>query len=106
MFWKCARIGERLSIYISVCCVIFAVSLYSRDYRLSIADGHRCGYSLAYKRMEDQVWRFWRGDYIPVTFYNPKALEEILRSDCIENALWKKTVLLHFRKFMILVLSA
>ncbi|KAH6722293.1 putative S-adenosylmethionine-dependent methyltransferase [Leptodontidium sp. MPI-SDFR-AT-0119] len=26
--WKCARIGERLSPYISVCCVIFAVRLF------------------------------------------------------------------------------
>jgi hypothetical protein len=25
IFWKCARIGERLSPYISVCCIIFAV---------------------------------------------------------------------------------
>ncbi|KAJ5051581.1 uncharacterized protein L3040_001357 [Drepanopeziza brunnea f. sp. 'multigermtubi'] len=27
-FWKCARIGERLSPYISVCCVVFAVRLF------------------------------------------------------------------------------
>ncbi|KAH7356735.1 hypothetical protein BKA65DRAFT_495337 [Rhexocercosporidium sp. MPI-PUGE-AT-0058] len=26
--WKCARIGERLSPYISVCCMIFAVRLF------------------------------------------------------------------------------
>lgn len=26
VFWKCARIGERLSPYISVCCVVMAVS--------------------------------------------------------------------------------
>lgn len=26
LFWKCARIGERLSPYISVCCVVMAVS--------------------------------------------------------------------------------
>ncbi|KKP07389.1 hypothetical protein THAR02_00451 [Trichoderma harzianum] len=25
IFWKCARIGERLSPYISICCVIMAV---------------------------------------------------------------------------------
>ena len=33
--WKCARIGERLSPYISVCCVIFAVrktTILSRTY--------------------------------------------------------------------------
>ncbi|KAF8855089.1 DUF1242-domain-containing protein, partial [Acephala macrosclerotiorum] len=23
--WKCARVGERLSPYISVCCIVFAV---------------------------------------------------------------------------------
>ncbi|TVY26665.1 Protein kish-A [Lachnellula hyalina] len=28
LFWKCARVGERLSPYISVCCVIMAVSLF------------------------------------------------------------------------------
>ncbi|RAL65391.1 hypothetical protein DID88_000959 [Monilinia fructigena] len=28
LFWKCARIGERLSPYISVCCVVMAVSLF------------------------------------------------------------------------------
>ncbi|KAJ4859052.1 hypothetical protein T069G_07319 [Trichoderma breve] len=27
IFWKCARIGERLSPYISICCVIMAVSM-------------------------------------------------------------------------------
>jgi hypothetical protein len=27
IFWKFARIGERLSLYVSVCCVIMAVSL-------------------------------------------------------------------------------
>jgi len=27
IFWKCARIGERLSPYVSVCCVLMAVSL-------------------------------------------------------------------------------
>lgn len=26
IFWKCARIGERLSPYVSICCVIMAVS--------------------------------------------------------------------------------
>ncbi|KAH8892044.1 DUF1242-domain-containing protein, partial [Thozetella sp. PMI_491] len=26
VFWKCARIGERLSPYISICCVAMAVS--------------------------------------------------------------------------------
>ncbi|RKU43358.1 hypothetical protein DL546_005863 [Coniochaeta pulveracea] len=28
IFWKCARIGERLSPYISICCVLMAVSLF------------------------------------------------------------------------------
>ncbi|KAK3343834.1 transmembrane protein, partial [Lasiosphaeria hispida] len=27
IFWKCARIGERLSPYISLCCVVMAVRL-------------------------------------------------------------------------------
>ncbi|OJJ49574.1 hypothetical protein ASPZODRAFT_57940, partial [Penicilliopsis zonata CBS 506.65] len=27
IFWKCARIGERLSPYVSICCVLMAVSL-------------------------------------------------------------------------------
>ncbi|KAL7937517.1 hypothetical protein V8C35DRAFT_277010 [Trichoderma chlorosporum] len=27
IFWKCARIGERLSPYISICCVVMAVSM-------------------------------------------------------------------------------
>ncbi|PKS12210.1 hypothetical protein jhhlp_001509 [Lomentospora prolificans] len=27
IFWKCARVGERLSPYISICCVIMAVSI-------------------------------------------------------------------------------
>ncbi|KAJ5872273.1 uncharacterized protein N7529_004626, partial [Penicillium soppii] len=26
IFWKCARIGERLSPYVSICCVVMAVS--------------------------------------------------------------------------------
>lgn len=26
IFWKCARIGERLSPYISICCILMAVS--------------------------------------------------------------------------------
>jgi hypothetical protein len=26
IFWKCARIGERLSPYISICCLLMAVS--------------------------------------------------------------------------------
>lgn len=26
IFWKCARIGERLSPYISICCIFMAVS--------------------------------------------------------------------------------
>lgn len=30
VFWKCARIGERLSPYISICCVGMAVSLKQR----------------------------------------------------------------------------
>ncbi|KAF2759702.1 DUF1242-domain-containing protein, partial [Pseudovirgaria hyperparasitica] len=25
IFWKCARIGERLSPYVSICCVVMAV---------------------------------------------------------------------------------
>ncbi|KAK0634927.1 hypothetical protein B0T17DRAFT_481875, partial [Bombardia bombarda] len=29
IFWKCARIGERLSPYISLCCVLMAVSCLS-----------------------------------------------------------------------------
>ncbi|KAB5585447.1 hypothetical protein GE09DRAFT_1210064 [Coniochaeta sp. 2T2.1] len=28
IFWKCARIGERLSPYISICCVLMAISLF------------------------------------------------------------------------------
>ncbi|PON20506.1 hypothetical protein TGAM01_v210608 [Trichoderma gamsii] len=31
IFWKCARIGERLSPYISICCVIMAVRVLSPD---------------------------------------------------------------------------
>lgn len=27
IFWKCARIGERLSPYVSLCCIIMAVSV-------------------------------------------------------------------------------
>lgn len=26
IFWKCARVGERLSPYVSICCVVMAVS--------------------------------------------------------------------------------
>ncbi|PTB56799.1 hypothetical protein M431DRAFT_386678 [Trichoderma harzianum CBS 226.95] len=29
IFWKCARIGERLSPYISICCVIMAVRVHA-----------------------------------------------------------------------------
>ncbi|RDH23492.1 DUF1242-domain-containing protein [Aspergillus niger ATCC 13496] len=29
IFWKCARIGERLSPYVSICCVVMAVSILS-----------------------------------------------------------------------------
>ncbi|CAK7265582.1 hypothetical protein SEPCBS119000_001587 [Sporothrix epigloea] len=28
IFWKCARIGERLSPYISLCCVLMAASVF------------------------------------------------------------------------------
>ncbi|KAF2424827.1 DUF1242-domain-containing protein [Tothia fuscella] len=28
IFWKCARIGERLSPYVSACCVLMAVSMF------------------------------------------------------------------------------
>ena len=27
IFWKCARVGERLSPYVSVCCFVMAVGL-------------------------------------------------------------------------------
>ncbi|CAL8581893.1 hypothetical protein XPA_007573 [Xanthoria parietina] len=27
IFWKCARIGERLSPYVSICCVAMAISM-------------------------------------------------------------------------------
>lgn len=27
IFWKCARVGERLSPYVSLCCVVMAVSI-------------------------------------------------------------------------------
>ncbi|KAJ5562210.1 hypothetical protein N7461_000971 [Penicillium sp. DV-2018c] len=27
IFWKCARVGERLSPYVSICCVLMAVSV-------------------------------------------------------------------------------
>ncbi|KAK2070965.1 hypothetical protein P8C59_005423 [Phyllachora maydis] len=29
IFWKCARIGERLSPYISLCCAAMAVTLFA-----------------------------------------------------------------------------
>ncbi|KAK1761057.1 protein kish-A [Echria macrotheca] len=28
IFWKCARIGERLSPYISLCCIFMAISIF------------------------------------------------------------------------------
>ncbi|OCK91043.1 S-adenosylmethionine-dependent methyltransferase [Cenococcum geophilum 1.58] len=28
IFWKCARIGERLSPYVSICCVLMAISIF------------------------------------------------------------------------------
>ncbi|GES65170.1 DUF1242-domain-containing protein [Aspergillus terreus] len=28
IFWKCARIGERLSPYVSICCILMAVSIF------------------------------------------------------------------------------
>lgn len=28
IFWKCARIGERLSPYVSICCVFMAASMF------------------------------------------------------------------------------
>ncbi|KAG4285562.1 hypothetical protein FPRO06_06822 [Fusarium proliferatum] len=31
IFWKCARIGERLSPYISICCVLMAVRFTAPD---------------------------------------------------------------------------
>lgn len=31
VFWKCARVGERLSPYISICCVGMAVSWKQMD---------------------------------------------------------------------------
>lgn len=52
IFWKCARVGERLSPYVSLCCIAMAVSIYlcipslqrraavglPTNYSLSIAD--------------------------------------------------------------------
>jgi hypothetical protein len=26
LFWKCARIGERMSPYVSICCIIIAIN--------------------------------------------------------------------------------
>ncbi|EER37625.1 transmembrane protein [Histoplasma capsulatum H143] len=28
IFWKCARVGERLSPYVSLCCLAMAISLF------------------------------------------------------------------------------
>lgn len=40
VFWKCARIGERLSPYISICCVGMAVSQkHKNQHTLSLLDG-------------------------------------------------------------------
>lgn len=38
-FWKCARIGERLSPYVSICCVLMAVSAGSDDHRSMLFSG-------------------------------------------------------------------
>lgn len=38
IFWKCARIGERLSPYVSICCVLMAVSYFSHDNRMTVKD--------------------------------------------------------------------
>ncbi|KAL1956962.1 hypothetical protein VTO42DRAFT_6451 [Malbranchea cinnamomea] len=28
VFWKCARVGERLSPYVSLCCIAMAISIF------------------------------------------------------------------------------
>ncbi|KAK2760883.1 hypothetical protein FQN54_002123 [Arachnomyces sp. PD_36] len=28
IFWKCARIGERLSPYVSICCILMAIAIF------------------------------------------------------------------------------
>ncbi|KAH8706627.1 hypothetical protein BGZ61DRAFT_224612 [Ilyonectria robusta] len=38
IFWKCARIGERLSPFISICCVLMAVCPASYPCRILVAD--------------------------------------------------------------------
>lgn len=35
IFWKCARVGERLSPYVSICCIIMAVSVDFHESSLS-----------------------------------------------------------------------
>lgn len=38
IFWKFARVGERLSPYVSLCCVIMAVSISNREYGFTVVD--------------------------------------------------------------------
>ena len=37
IFWKCARIGERLSPYVSLCCVVMAVRAPPQIKRFDVA---------------------------------------------------------------------
>ena len=60
VFWKSARIGERLSPYIGLCCVIYAVS--SLGERLSVQKLMLAGPSIRSirKGVGDLGWRFGR----------------------------------------------
>ena len=35
IFWKCARVGERLSPYVSLCCIVMAVSISKLLFKMS-----------------------------------------------------------------------
>lgn len=41
IFWKCARVGERLSPYVSLCCIIMAVSRSEDEPSPSVAELRR-----------------------------------------------------------------
>lgn len=60
VFWKCARIGERLSPYISICCLLMAVS-HSCILSWPKLTGYRALFSLAAKATTIKnigVWEF------------------------------------------------
>lgn len=76
IFWKCARIGERLSPYISMCCIAMAVSTISSLEAMFKADNGRLGGSLVIRagRHDKLAFKELEGD-IPWNIHEAPAVQ-------------------------------